>query len=161
MYAFEKRWVTALLEAWAPPGDGRFAPTGEVAYAPTFARMRANATALAGFGMRLALWIFAFAPIWRKGRLCLVTGLSLNDRTALFHDLMNSRVFFLREMSVLFKLVASLAMFTDPNFRARSGYDPPGWLEEQKAQAKNRLVEPQNLLARDAAKGPKPVRGTV
>jgi hypothetical protein len=124
MMAFEKRWARQLLAAFAPTGGPGLAPLqDEVDYLSVLARMRHEATPLAALGLRLAIWIAALAPLWLWGKLTTISKLALERRTELLRELLVHRAFVIRELALLLKLSAAMALLGTPSVRARSGYD--------------------------------------
>lgn len=124
MIGLERRWVAQLLDAFAPSGGPGLAPLpNEVDYVGAFARMLRHATPLAACGMRVALWMAALAPLWLWGRLSTVSKLASERRSELLRELLSHRAFAVRELTLLLKLAASMALLGTPSVRARSGYD--------------------------------------
>lgn len=124
MMAFERRWARHLLAAFAPPEGPGLAPLGgEVDYLAVLNRMRREATPLAALGLRAAIWMAALAPLWLWGKLATVTRLASERRTQLLRELLAHRAFAVRELALLLKLSAAMALLGTPSVRARSGYD--------------------------------------
>jgi hypothetical protein len=124
MLSFERRWARHVLAAFAPTGGPGLAPAlEEVDYQDVFARMLRGASPWAAMGLRLALWIAALAPIWLWGRLTTVTKLAAERRPELLRQLLHHRAFAVRELTLLLKLCAAMALLGTPSVRARSGYD--------------------------------------
>jgi hypothetical protein len=128
MMRFELRWAEHLLSAFAPPASGPsqgLAPTpSEVDYLTVLARMRGKASPLAAIGLRAAVWIAALAPLWLWGKLLTVSSLAHERRPELLRQLLGHRSFAVRELTLLLKLCAAMALLGTPSVRARSGYDP-------------------------------------
>lgn len=130
MFAFERQWAVAVLEGFAPVGGPGLAPReGEVDYLTTIQKMMLASTGKAAFGLRVGLWIVAFAPMWLFGRLRTVRDLSRERRAELLDQLLAHRFFLVRELTLLLKLSACMAMFARPSIRDRSSYDRPGGLD--------------------------------
>ena len=124
MTRLERRWAQALLESFAPVGGPGLAPLpGEVDYLGTFGALVRRARPRAAWGLRVAVWLAALAPLWLWGRLRTVTGLSRAARTALLEELLAHRSFPVRELALLLKLAAAMALLGTSSVRARSGYD--------------------------------------
>lgn len=124
MMGFERRWVRQVLSAFARVGGPGLAPLpDEVDYESVFARMRRNATPIAALGLRLSIWVAALAPLWLWGKLATVSRLAVGRRTELLRQLLNHRLFVVRELTLLLKLGAAMALLGTPAVRARSGYD--------------------------------------
>ena len=124
MTRWELRWAKHLLGAFAPSGGPGLAPLpGEVDYESAFMRMRRHATPIAALGLRVALWMAALAPMWLWGRLATVSKLASERRSELLRQLLSHRTFAVRELTMLLKLAATMALLGTPSVRARSGYD--------------------------------------
>lgn len=134
MTRFERRWAADLLSAFAPESAldsersghksiGLSPLPGEVDYLAMFDRMRAGATRLAALGLRAALWIVALAPVWQRGVPRSLSALSVQERATKLGELLVHRSFIVRELTLLLKLCASMALFASKSVRARSAYD--------------------------------------
>jgi hypothetical protein len=126
MMRFERRWAQHLLAAFAPPASSEGLSPGptEVDYLGVLARMRSKASPLAAIGLRLAVWLAALAPLWLWGRLTTISTLANERRPQLLRELLGHRTFAVRELTMLLKLCAAMALLGTPSVRARSGYDP-------------------------------------
>lgn len=134
MKSFERKWAGDLLSAYAPetppaspegssPAAGLAPAPGEVDYLETFDRMRKRGTPLAALGLRLAVWVLALAPFWSARALRTVSSLSVLQRSELLGRLLVHPFFIARELALLLKLCASMALLGTASVRARSGYD--------------------------------------
>jgi hypothetical protein len=135
MMRWEHIWAAEVLAAFAPsctetPGshDPQLAPCeGEVDYLRTYRRMVTGSTPLAGLGLRFALIMVALAPVWLLGRFATISKLARSERTELLSKLLRHGSLIVRELSLLLKFTAAVALLGTPSVRARSGYDnvPP------------------------------------
>ena len=131
MTRWELSWAVEVLAAFAPSstevrgGGGReLAPRdGEVDYLRTWRRMVRGSTPLARLGLRAGLWMVTFAPIWLLGRFATFSELARAERTELLSRLLRHKGLFVRELSLLLKFAAAVALLGTPSVRARSGYD--------------------------------------
>jgi len=124
MTALERRWAGQILSAFAPASSPGLAPrTGEVDWMGALALLRARSTRLAALGLRVAIWMVALAPLWHTRVLRTIHALAPEARAKLLSSLLSHRSFAVRELTLLLKLSASLAMFASDSLRARSGYD--------------------------------------
>lgn len=147
MMRFERRWAQHLLSAFAPPSSEGLSPgPSEVDYLAVLARMRRQASPLAALGLRIAVWVAALAPLWRWGRLATITKLAAERRVELLRELLGHRLFAVRELTLLLKLCAAMALLGSPSVRARSGYDP---LQSERPPSSTRVRLP--LSAEPAA----------
>jgi hypothetical protein len=124
MTHWENSWATEVLSAFTQEGATGLTPTpGEVDYLRTYARMRRGSTKLAAFGLRAALWMVALAPLWFFGRLATFSRLARRERSELLGRLLVHHSFAVRELTMLLKLTAAMALLGTSSVRARSGYD--------------------------------------
>lgn len=118
------KWASVVLSAFAPPSEVGLSPLpGEVDYAGAFRRLVRGSTALAACGLVAAVWLVALAPVWMLGRMMTFAQLDPSQRAVLLGQLLRHRVFAVRELTLLLKLGAALALLGAPSVRARSGYD--------------------------------------
>jgi len=132
MLAFEKRWADSVLGGFAPVGGPGLAPrAGEVDYGAALERMAAASTRLAALGVHLSLWLVFFAPLWLEKRLRTLRGMPPKERAALLDRLLGHRLHIVRELTLVLKLAACMALFRTPSMRARSNYDRPASWEPE------------------------------
>jgi len=124
MTRWEQSWATEMLAAFAPQSPDGLAPLpGEVDYQNTLRRMLRGSTPLAALGLRLSVWLVALAPIWLLGRCVTFSKLALREQSELLGRLLRHRSLGVRELVMLLKLTAAIALLGTPSVRARSGYD--------------------------------------
>jgi hypothetical protein len=124
MTRFEQDWTSDVLAAFTQDEAQGLSPLpGEVDYVKTFRRMRGGATGLCALGLRVAIWMVAFAPLWLHGRLLTFSKLARGERTQLLGRLLAHHSFAVRELTMLLKLTAAMALLGTASVRARSGYD--------------------------------------
>jgi hypothetical protein len=124
MTRFEQAWTSDVLTAFTEDAVPGLTPLpGEVDYLKTFRRMRSRSTAFCALGLRLAIWMVAFAPLWLHGRLATFSKLAGSERTQLLDRLLAHKSFAVRELTTLLKLTAAMALLGTASVRARSGYD--------------------------------------
>lgn len=118
------KWASELLAGFSPPSELGLAPlAGEVDYASVFLLLVRGSTRLAALGLLLGVWLAALAPIWHWRRLATISKLSPAQRATLLAELLRHPWFAVRELTLLLKLGASLALLGSKSVRARSGYD--------------------------------------
>ncbi len=125
MTGVEQGWTRLVLSCFAGSGTGFTVEEGEVDYLAGAQRFLSAASDKAGLGLRVAIVMVMTAPVWMLGRLTSLRGLSREERSALLDRMLSHRVFFVRELCLLLKLVACMAIFRSPAARARSGFDAP------------------------------------
>lgn len=122
--AFERRWITGAMESFAPPGnDGLTVDHDEVDYVRAVETFGTHANLRGKIGLRLALWMVTFAPLFLLGRFCTLPSLDLATRGEVLAALLSHRIYPVRGLSLLIKVGASFAIFGDPAVRRRSNYD--------------------------------------
>src|ERR1700709_1748634 len=105
MTRFEQDWAADVLTAFTLDGAPGLTPApGEVDYLGTLARMRRGSTALAAFGLRLAIWMVAFAPLLLLGRLATFSHLARREQSELLSRMLLHRHVLVRELTMLLKL---------------------------------------------------------
>src|SRR4051794_12412057 len=110
------RRVAMILEGFAP-GSGR------VEWASTFETMFAAATPLSRIGLRLGILLAWLSPIWLGRRLRTLGGVAPSERAEILAAMLRHRLYLVRELTLLLKIVASMALLGTPEVRARSNYD--------------------------------------
>ena len=126
MTRWEQAWAEAVLTAFVVEGgSGLHVKQGEVDYLGALRGMRERGTALAAFGLRAAIWMVATAPLWFFGRFVMFGTLARNERTELLGRLLTHKSFAVRELTLLLKLTAAMALLGTASVRARSHYDTP------------------------------------
>jgi hypothetical protein len=124
MTSFEERWADLTLRAFLDPSSGGLnASPSEVDYVECLRHMRASSTPAAALGLRVAVWLVAWAPFWLWGRVSTIAALDESQRTRLLRELVMHQSFVVRELMMLLKLTASIALLGVASVRARSGYD--------------------------------------
>jgi len=124
MTRLERTWMTDIVSAFAPQGGEGLAPRpSEVDFVAVFQQMGRQATRKAAFGLRLAIWLVAFSPLLLGRGLRLFSHLRPIERSALLAQMLRHRVFAIRELTLLLKFVAAIALLGTESVRERSGYD--------------------------------------
>jgi hypothetical protein len=124
MWAFERRWLLCILASFAPEGGPGLAPRGDqVRYLESFDTLYAHGAPLVGVGLRLALWLVVFSPLWLELRPHLLPSFDIEERQRLLDRVINHDLLPLREAVFSLRLCACLALFANDDLRARSGYD--------------------------------------
>lgn len=118
--SFERRWRDALLAAMLP----RLRPDGlpglaEVDARDFWPRFHAAAPPALRAGLRAAVWLLTFAPLFLAGRPRTFAALAPRDRDRLLRRAARHRSYVLRQAVLALKVVASFAYFEDERVRAR------------------------------------------
>ncbi len=120
---FERRWLAATMSGFTGPEGELALREGEVDYLSTADVMNEGSSRKARLGLHLAVWLAALAPVWMLGRAQTIDEVSPATRTELLARMVSHRLFFVRGLTTLLKLAASLAMMRSPGVRARTRYD--------------------------------------
>jgi hypothetical protein len=129
MTRWEQAWAEAVLTAFVVEGSpGLNVSQGEVDYVSTLERMRERGTAVAALGLRAAIWMVAIAPLWLFGRFVMFGTLARGERTELLSRLLTHNNFAVRELTLLLKLTAAMALLGTASVRARTHYDAPSYV---------------------------------
>lgn len=112
----EARWVGAVSGAFAPQSE-------EVDYAGALDAFLAHVDWSVALGMRAGFFLLNLAPLWYGLRPRTLNSLPLDERCALLDRMTRSRSYLVRELVLLSKTIAAMALFRVPAVRAASGYD--------------------------------------
>lgn len=124
MLAIERKWARVVLSSFAGSSEG-FVPDDDVDYVDAALKFTRAGSEKAALGLRFAVFMVVTAPLWTWGRLRRLSSLSAEERSRLMDELLRHRFFFVRELVLLLKLVACMAIFRSAEARARSTYDRP------------------------------------
>lgn len=122
MFEREKRWAGVVLSSFAG-SDAGFTAAEDVDYVAGATLYLSRASEKARLGLRFAFVLAYTAPLWMFVRFSTLGGLEREERARVMAVMGRHRVFAIRELCLLLKLVACFAIFRSPASRARSGYD--------------------------------------
>lgn len=125
MTGFGERWASVVLASFAPARAGGVVREGEVDWASAWRTFVAGLSAKARLGAWLALFIAISAPLWAHGRVASLARLSWEARARAMDALLAHRLYLVRELVLMLKVCACMAMFRSGEVRARTGYDLP------------------------------------
>ena len=125
--SFERTLCVVVLSSFAPlrAPNGLSIREGEVDWVSGVEKFLTSATQKARLGVRFAMLLFFAAPFWLHGQLRTLGGASLAERAEVMGLLLTHRILLVRELALLIKLCACMAMFRVSSLRARTGYDGP------------------------------------
>jgi len=122
--SFERRWAHDTLAAFAPvEGDRLGLETVPVRYVEALDLMLGAAGPKAGLGLRCALWMAAWAPLWLMGVGGTISELALPQRALTLERLAGHPWRLVRDLTMLLKMAACMALFREAGVRKGSGYD--------------------------------------
>jgi len=134
MFRFERRWLLRIFDAIYPAGtvDGLRLGASDVPLEGLLEDMVKRAPFDFVLGLRAGAWVVTlFGPLL-AGRLRSFAGLSVTERGEVLESLAHSRLYLLREIPMLLKMVASLGYLGVPSVQRELGLpsvdaDPPEW----------------------------------
>lgn len=129
LFEFEHEWATAAFDAVFP--ENTALPHGIVPMNPGrfFADLIAGAPFEQSLGLRLTLWIVAFAPLWVLHTPRTILSISLEERQLVFERLLASRVYAVRQLVAGLKAMISMLYAQSPEGRAAMTAPQPRELE--------------------------------
>ncbi len=114
MYSFERRWGAAALEGFCPSSSrGRQLPDqlvpedGEVAWGSALDRTASALNSRARLGLRVAIWLVTWSPLWLLGRLSPLHRMPSSTRAVILDQLLRHRFFAVRELTMLLNEVGA------------------------------------------------------
>ena len=126
MNAVGGTWAALVLSSFVPAtADGLVRSEREIDWTGAWERFVSSMNAKARVGARVALLLALTAPIWALGRLASMASLSPDERARLLDRLLAHRLYVVRELVLMLKVCACLAMFREGEVRARTSYDRP------------------------------------
>lgn len=133
MFTFEKRWLLRIADAILPAGAHQRLPGArEVPLGGLVDDLNRFAPWTLCLAVRAATWIVTwFGPVI-TGRARLFGGLSVPERGRVLEELSRSRVYLIRELPVLLKMVSCLGYGGLPSVQRAVGLTsvdahPPAW----------------------------------
>jgi hypothetical protein len=117
---FEGRWAEAAIGAIFPGSreDG-FADIRAMDVPGFLQRVMRTVPLQAAFGLRVAIWLVALAPLLVIGRFATIAGLALPDREKVVARLVSSRAYVIRSLVMILKTMGALLYAGDDGVRAR------------------------------------------
>jgi hypothetical protein len=117
---FENRWAEAAIGTIFPGSreDG-FADIRAMDVPGFLYKVMRTVPFQAAFGLRLAIWIVALAPLLVLGRFATIAGLALPEREAVVARLVASKAYAIRSLVMILKTMGALLYAGDDGVRAR------------------------------------------
>lgn len=134
MFRFERRWLLRIFDAIYPAGTegGLRLGASDVPIEGLLEDMVKRAPFDFVLGLRAGAWVVTlFGPLL-TGRLRTFAGLTVAERADVLTSLAHSRLYLLREIPMLLKMVASLGYLGVPSVQRALGLpsvdaEPPEW----------------------------------
>jgi hypothetical protein len=130
MTGVERRWTGLVLSSFSGSAAGFTVAEGplsegKVDYLSAASCFAGAASEKARLGFRVAVLLAWTAPLWMGRRFGMMGSLDAEERSAVLDAMSRHRFFFVRELCLLLKLIACMAIFRSPAARVRSGFDRP------------------------------------
>ena len=116
----ENRWAEAAMGAIFPGSrEEGLTDIRAMDVRGFLGRVVASVPSKVAFGLRLAVWIVALAPLFVLGRLATITSLAQADRERVVATLVMSRNYALRSLVMILKTMGALLYAADDSVRER------------------------------------------
>lgn len=121
---FERRWAVAAMQAIFPgSSDLGLSDIRTMDVDGFLCELMSLLPARAAFGVRLAVWLVAFAPLWVLNRFATIVQLTAGDRERVLIGLLSSPSYPVRSLALVLKALGALLYAADD--RVRSQLAPP------------------------------------
>lgn len=133
LLSFERRWLLTILAAIYPSGADERLPVGvtDVPARSFVDELWQHAPGETLLGVRLATWVLTFAPLWTLGRPTTFARLGDADRVRVLERVASSRVYALRELAEMLKMLGAFPYAGHEAVQRAIGMPPapqPKWL---------------------------------
>ena len=134
MTSLERRWLCAIFDTILPASAAGFTPApSDVPLEVFFRDLERSAPSDFNLGLRVAVWVVMLAPPFTVRRMRPFTSLDSAERLAVVERLAASKVYLLREIPLLLKMVGCLGYCGVPEVQSGLGIplstrEPPAWL---------------------------------
>jgi hypothetical protein len=108
--SFELAWTDAAFDTIYPEPPLGVLPHGVLSMHPArfFQSVLATVPLEQSVGLRLTLWMIALAPLFTIGKLGTIASIGPDDRVRVLERLLASRNYFVRQLTMSFKAIATL-----------------------------------------------------
>ena len=108
--SFELAWTDAAFDTIYPEPPLSVLPHGVLSMHPArfFESVLASVPLEQSVGLRLTLWMIALAPLFTIRKLGTIASIGLDDRVRVLERLLSSRSYFVRQLTLSFKAIATL-----------------------------------------------------
>ncbi len=160
--SFELAWTDAAFDAIYPEPPRSPLPHGVASMHPArfFDEVLATIPLEQSLGLRATLWMVALAPLFTIRRLATIASLGADDRARVLTRLVTSSNYFVRQLAMSFKAMATLlyaksaavrAAMTVPSATAPHAVAAPGGREGHGLAAAAKLISATRLTSRARA----------
>jgi hypothetical protein len=132
---FERRWLVAIFDAIYPGAAVDTMPigAGEAQLEPFVDDLFVHVPFQPALGIRIATWVILLCPLFVIGRPRTFVGLDQDDRERVLTRLAESRLWFVRELPALLKMVGALGYCALPAVQRQVGIPlvaaEPSWVD--------------------------------
>ena len=146
--SFELAWTDAAFDTIYPEPPLSVLPHGVLSMHPArfFQSVLASAPLEQSVGLRLTLWMIALAPLFTIRKLGTIASIGPDDRVRVFERLLTSRSYFVRQLTMSFKAIATLLYVQSATVRAAMSVPvrpkPPELVTATRLLARARRTDP-------------------
>ena len=147
--SFELAWTDAAFDTIYPEPPLSVLPHGVLSMHPArfFQSVLASVPLEQSVGLRLTLWMIALAPLFTIRKLGTIASIGPDDRVRVLERLLASRSYFVRQLTLSFKAIATLLYARSE--RVRDAMTTP-WIPDRTSRAP--LVSATRIASRAKAK---------
>ena len=118
--SFELAWTDAAFDTIYPEPPLSVLPHGVLSMHPArfFQSVLASVPLEQSVGLRVTLWMIALAPLFTIRKLGTIASVGPEDRVRVFERLLTSRNYFVRQLTMSFKAIATLLYARSERVRA-------------------------------------------
>ena len=118
--SFELAWTDAAFDTIYPEPPLSVLPHGVLSMHPArfFQSVLASVPLEQSVGLRVTLWMIALAPLFTIRKLGTIASIGPEDRVRVFERLLTSRNYFVRQLTMSFKAIATLLYARSERVRA-------------------------------------------
>jgi hypothetical protein len=124
-FSFEVRWARVEFDTIFPGASDAGLVSMDAMDVEAFVRTTAaHVPAKAAFGLRIAIWLAMFAPLFVLRRFKTLAGLDRADREKVITRLLANDSYAIRSLTLILKTIGALLYAGDPSVRARMHAKP-------------------------------------
>jgi hypothetical protein len=113
----ESRWARGAFGAIFPANGAMKIGICDLDVETFISEVRSATSFKSALGIRAAIWIVAFAPLFVLGKFRTIVGIDPASRELVMGSLLGSRIFFVRQLTMLLKAIGALLYAGAPAVR--------------------------------------------
>ena len=113
----ESRWARGAFGAIFPANEAMKIGICDLDVETFISEVRSATSFKSALGIRAAIWIVAFAPLFVLGKFRTIVGIDPASRERVVRSLLGSRIFFVRQLTMLLKAIGALLYAGAPAVR--------------------------------------------